>query len=94
MTNVIIHNVPYHPGTTGKISVIRTPPRVTKSIWYVKISVRNKQSGVRSNCRRNRLSPTPEQLVDVYQNSDTIYFVWIIDFNKYEAEFMAMLHDE
>ena len=61
MTNVIIHNVPHYPGTTGNNSVIWTPPRVTKLIWQVKISVWNKQSGVRSHCRWNRLSPTPTE---------------------------------
>ena len=61
MTNVIIHNIPYYPGTTGNNSVISTPPRVTKSILQVKISLWNKQSGVRSHCRQNRLSPTPTE---------------------------------
>ena len=55
------------------------------------------QSGVRFHYRHNRPSPTPAQeLVDVYQNSDAKYLgiFSTSDFDKYEAEVVAMLHDE
>ena len=93
MANVIIHNVPYYPGTTGNNSAIRTPPRVTfdklKGLFQIsRAAFVSTADG--TGCHQLQQSG----LLMCIKKATRLGFFPVSEFGQYKAEVMAMIHDE